>query len=121
MTGMPEPGNGIPEPLEGMPHDGNGMPQQTGGMPCRPVTGKPHFPCSHPPKPRGAAYDRRPAPGPGRTRRHAAARLADRQEEVRVIVPDQPPALTPAAARALLRILLDGRAQMGGHERRECP
>jgi hypothetical protein len=121
MTGMPEPGNGMPEPPGGIPHDGNGMPHQTGGMPHRPITGKPHFPCSSPPKPSGAAYDHRPAPGPGRLRRRAPARHTDRHEEVRVIVPDQPPALTPAGARALLRILLDARSRMGAQERRECP
>jgi hypothetical protein len=41
-----------------------------------------------------------------------------------VILPDEPPTLTPAAARALLRILLDARAraaaaQAGDHERKE--
>jgi hypothetical protein len=39
-----------------------------------------------------------------------------------VIVPDEPPVLTPAAARTLLRILL--KAHDEGHEtseRKECP
>jgi hypothetical protein len=36
-----------------------------------------------------------------------------------VILPDEPPRLTPAAARILLRILL--KAQAAEHERRECP
>jgi hypothetical protein len=41
-----------------------------------------------------------------------------------VILPDELPTLTPAAARALLRILLDARAraddaQAGDHEREE--
>jgi hypothetical protein len=42
-----------------------------------------------------------------------------------VILPDEPPALTAAAARALLRILLRARAQpgdkqAGDHERKDC-
>jgi hypothetical protein len=47
-----------------------------------------------------------------------------------VILPDEPPTLTPAAARALLRILLKARAraddqhahdqQADDHERKEC-
>jgi hypothetical protein len=47
-----------------------------------------------------------------------------------VILPDEPPRLTPAAARALLRILLKAQAladdqqardqQSGDHERKEC-
>jgi hypothetical protein len=43
-----------------------------------------------------------------------------------VILPDELPALTPAAARALLRILLDARARASGElagdrERQEHP
>jgi hypothetical protein len=120
MTGMPAPGNGIPEPPDGKPHDGNGMLRQTGGMPRRPVTGKPHSPCSRPPKPRGAAYDHRPAAAPGRASRRTRRRATDRQE-VRVILPDDPPQVTPAAARALLRILLDVTATAGAPETKESP
>jgi hypothetical protein len=56
-------------------------------------SGKPHNLCSHPPKRRGAAYDHRPAPGPGRTQRRARLRVTDRQE-VRVVLPDEPLKLT---------------------------
>jgi hypothetical protein len=44
-----------------------------------------------------------------------------------VIVPDEPPVLTPAAARTLLRILLNAQTHDQGHqasernERKECP
>jgi len=130
MTGIPEPGNGMPSPgngmpdsAGGMPEDGNGMPQRAGGMPSRPLTGKPHFPCSHPPSRPSPAYDHRPAAGPGRASRRDRSRTADRQQEVRVILPDEPPMLTPAAARALLRVLLKARpagaGQADDHERRE--
>jgi hypothetical protein len=36
-----------------------------------------------------------------------------------MIYPDQPPALTPAAARVLLRILRKAQEPAGGHERKE--
>jgi len=130
MTGIPEPANGMPSTRDGMPSPGNGMPPETSGMPeggngmpSRPLTGKPHFPCSHPPNRSSPAYDRRPAAGPGRASRRARPRTADRQQEVRVILPDEPPMLTPAAARALLRVLLKARpagaGQADDHERRE--
>ncbi|MGH3158720.1 MAG: hypothetical protein ACRDNF_19385, partial [Streptosporangiaceae bacterium] len=119
--GMPPARDGMPPPGSGMPEDGNGMPHKAGDMPSRPLTGKPHFPCSHPPNRPGPAYDHRPAAGPGRASRRARPRTADRQQEVRVILPDEPPALTPAAARALLRILLKAQPAAGGHERREHP
>lgn len=134
MTGMPERGNGIPQvpdgmaspgnsmphSTNGMPQDGNGMPHEAVGMPRRLLTGKPHSPCSSPPKPRGAAYDRRPAAGPGRPPRRPRRRSPDHQE-IRVITPDDPPPLTPPAARTLLRILLDARAKATDYERRERP
>jgi len=85
------------------------------GTPDPSLTGRPHSPCSHPPKRRGAAYDHRPGAGPGRTRRRANPAAADRQR-VRVILPGEPPRLTPAAARALLRVLLKAQA---GRQREE--
>jgi hypothetical protein len=47
-----------------------------------------------PPKTQNRPYDNRPRSGPART------------DAVRVVLPDEPPRLTPGAARALLRILL---------------
>ena len=51
------------------------------------------------------AYPRRPGAGPGR---HHAGRTvtAPAEDPSAWSLPDEPPALTPAAARALLRILL---------------
>jgi hypothetical protein len=123
MTGMPPPGNGMPDSADGMPETGNGMPHPTGGMPRRTLTGKPHNPCSHPPKRRGAAYDHRPGAAPGRSTGPRRLRTADRQE-VQVNLPDEPPTLTPAAARTLLGILLKAWAaaeqRADNHEREEC-
>lgn len=47
-----------------------------------------------PPKTTNRPYDNRPRSGPARA------------DAVRVLPPDEPPRLTPGAARALLRILL---------------
>ena len=57
--------------------------------------------CSAPPKTRNRPYDNRPKPGPART-----ARRTRPDSAVRVVLPDDPPRLTPGAAAALLRILL---------------
>jgi hypothetical protein len=38
-----------------------------------------------------------------------------------VVLPDEPPQLTPAAARALLRILLDAAAKADEPETKESP
>jgi hypothetical protein len=100
--------------MAGMPPDTNGMPSGDNGMP-QPLTGKRQKPCSSPPKRRTAAYDRRPAAGPGqtprRTQRHGTSR-----RPVRVVLPDEPPKLTPDAARALLRVLLKARAAQNDEE-----
>ena len=100
MTGMP-------------PHADPGMPPPppagtAGNAPAgKPLTGRPQSPCSPPPKTRPEGYPRRPGAGPGPTRTH---RHGDSRRPVRVILPDEPPTLTPAAARALLRVLLKAHA-----------
>ena len=100
MIGMPSPAD------PGMP-----TPAATGtvgsGTARKPLTGKLQKPCSPPPKSRPEAYPRSPGAGPGRTRTH---RHGDSRRPVRVILPDEPPPLTPAAARALLRVLLKAHA-----------
>ena len=100
MTGMPPPADpGTPSPA---------ATGTTGsGAAGKPLTGRRQKPCSHPPKSRPEAYPRRPGAGPGRARahRHGASR-----RPVRVVLPDEPPLLTPAAARALLRVLLKAHA-----------
>jgi hypothetical protein len=75
------------------------------GAARRPVTDRRQMACSGPPKRRDAAYPHRPGAGPGRTPRRARHDAADRKR-IRVILPDEPPVLTPGAARVLLRILL---------------
>lgn len=62
---------------------------------------------SGPPRSRTRPYDNRPRSGPAR-----AARRTQRDEAVRVVLPDEPPRLTPGAARALLRILLKAYDQL---------
>jgi hypothetical protein len=85
----------------------------------RPLTGKRQKPCSHPPKPRTGAYDRRPGAGPGRTcRTHCHG---DGRRPVRMALPDEPPTLTPAAARTLLRILLKAHATQNDQEQGDRP
>jgi hypothetical protein len=100
MTGMPPPED------PGMP-----PPAATGtagrGTARKPLTPGPQTPCSGPPKSCPEGYPRRPGAGPGRTRAH---RHGDSRRPVRVVLPDEPPALTPAAARALLRVLLKAHA-----------
>ena len=49
--------------------------------------------------------------------RRARDGAADRQH-IRVLLPDEPPQLTPAAARALLRILVKAHAQAIAREDR---
>jgi len=100
MTGMPPPGDpGMPRRAE------TGT---TGSAAARkPLTPGRQTPSSGPPKTRPEGYPRRPGAGPGRTRAH---RHGDSRRPVRVVLPDEPPALTPAAARALLRVLLKAHA-----------
>jgi hypothetical protein len=71
------------------------------------LTDRRQKPCSPPPKSRPGAYPRRPGAGPGRTR---TQRHGDSRRPVRVILPDEPPTLTPVTARALLRVLLKAHA-----------
>jgi hypothetical protein len=56
---------------------------------------------SGPPQTRKQRYDNKPRTEPGRVARHTSS-----DDAVRVILPDEPPRLTPGAARALLRILI---------------
>lgn len=55
-----------------------------------------------PPKTQNRPYDNRPRSGPARTARRTSPDAA----AIRVALPDEPPRLTPGAARALFRILL---------------
>jgi hypothetical protein len=107
MTGMPSPADrGIPAPAA-----------PSSGTARKTITGRLQKPCSPPPKPRPGAYPRRPGAGPGRSRTH---RHGESRRPVRVVLPDEPPTLTPAAARALLRVLLKAHAAQqaadGGQE-----
>jgi hypothetical protein len=65
-----------------------------------------------PPKTRNRPYDNRPRSGPGR----AARRTPHEKQSVRVVLPDEPPRLTPGAAAALLRILLKAHDQLTASE-----
>ena len=67
--------------------------------------------CSTPHKSRTRPYDNRPRQGPGRT----APRTSPDTNAVRVVLPDEPPRLTPGAAAALLRILLKANAKLDGN------
>ncbi len=67
--------------------------------------------CSAPPRTRNRPYDGRPRSGPGRAKRRPSA-----DEDIRVVLPDEPPPLTPGAAAALLRILLKALDQLNGHD-----
>jgi hypothetical protein len=82
-------------------------------MPQRQCRAVPQKPCSAPPKRRPAAYDHRPGAAPGQPARHSHAHATAPEEPVRVLLPDEPPRLTPAAARALLRVLLKAHARKG--------
>jgi hypothetical protein len=100
MTDMPpEVDHGMPTPAA--------PGTATSGAARKPLTGRLQSPCSPPPKSCPAAYPRRPGAGPGRTRTH---RHGERRRPVRVVLPDESPRLTPAAARALLRVLVKAHA-----------
>ena len=60
--------------------------------------------CSGPPRKKNKPYDNRPRSGPDQAKRRSPTTAGD---EIRVILPDEPPRLTPGAARVLLRILLE--------------
>ena len=64
-----------------------------------------------PPKSGNRPYDNRPRSGPGR----AARRTSRDENAVRVVLPDEPPRLTPGAAAALLRVLLKAHDQLTGN------
>jgi hypothetical protein len=66
------------------------------------VTGQKKKACSGPPRSTNRPYDNRPRSGPDR----AVRRTSPDANAVRVVLPDEPPRLTPGAATALLRILL---------------
>jgi hypothetical protein len=63
--------------------------------------------CSGPPKSRKRPYDNRPRSGPDHAKRQEPP-----DDAIRVVLPDEPPRLTPGAARALLRILLKAHDQL---------
>jgi hypothetical protein len=63
--------------------------------------------CAGPPKSGVRPYDNRPAAGPGR-----APRRKPGTQQVRLVLPAEPPPLSPGAARALLRILVKAHAQL---------
>ena len=57
-------------------------------------------------------YDSRPRSGQNRAKR----RTPDKAETIRVILPDEPPPLNPAAARVMLRILLKAHDQLADND-----
>jgi hypothetical protein len=61
-----------------------------------------------PPKTKNRPYDNRPRSGPGRAER----RTPPTTNAIRVVLPDEPPRLTPGAAAALLRILIKAHDQL---------
>ena len=58
--------------------------------------------CSAAHKTKNRPYDSRPRSGTSQAKRRTSAT----KDAVRVVLPDEPPRLTPEAARALLRILI---------------
>jgi hypothetical protein len=130
------PASNSTQPLPPWPPNGSGMPpnpSQTepkvaGHDRPRRVTRHRHgkktchqkatTPCSHP-----SQNATRHVPSQARRRagpRTTAHRHGTSRRPVRVVLPDEPPALTPAAARALLRILLKAHAETTGHQEKEA-
>ena len=68
--------------------------------------------CSAARKSQTRPYDSRPRSGQNRAKR----RMPDKAGTIRVILPDEPPPLNPAAARVLLRILLKAHDQLVGDD-----
>jgi hypothetical protein len=68
---------------------------------------------SAPPRSRRGAYAPRPGAGPGRGASRTRCQ-PDRARQVHVKAPAEPPALTPEAALALFRILVNARAEQEG-------
>jgi hypothetical protein len=83
------------------------------GTAHRPAQSGRKRPCSTPPKTRAGAYAPRHGASPGRSPR-GKRRHDDSRRPVRLELPAEPPELTPAAARALLRILIKAHAAQGG-------
>ena len=72
------------------------------------MTSREEKPSSGPPRTKNRPYDNRPRSGPGQ----AKQRTPPPADAVRVVLPDEPPRLTPGAAAALLRILLKAYNQL---------
>jgi hypothetical protein len=68
--------------------------------------------CSAARKSQKRPYDSRPRSG----QNQAKQRTPDKAETIRVILPNEPPRLNPAAARILLRILLKAHDQLTGYD-----
>jgi hypothetical protein len=68
--------------------------------------------CSAPHKSRNRPYDNRPRSGPSRAKRRASTD----ENDVHVVLPDEPPRLNPEAARVLLRILLKAHDRLASTE-----
>ena len=66
--------------------------------------------CSAAHKSRNRPYDNRPGSG----RANAKQRTPIDENAVRVVLPDEPPRLTPGAAKALLRILVKANEKLNG-------
>ncbi len=77
-------------------------------MSSRPETKKA---CSAARKSQKRPYDSRPRTGRNPAKRHTPSKA----QTVRVVLPAEPPPLTPEAARVLLRILLKAHDQLAGN------